>query len=155
MTENIASTGLLKVLRVRQTRAELSLSQQQQRVAESRERHLESVLAVQELNNNIIDNTRYRVSVQSDARKTNDALSHRKHLEYELERETYYEGVAREELEDELLLLQQKRKDLEKLRIKQENVINLIRKNRVRVDFLQQDVEEEDFQMLQKTGMEK
>ena len=117
MTENIASTGLLKVLRVRQTRAELSLSQQQQRVAESRKRHLESVLAVQELNNNIIDNTRYRVSVQSDDRKTNDALSHRKHLEYELERETYYEGVAREELEDELLLLQQKRKDLEKLRI--------------------------------------
>lgn len=143
---------LLKVLKVRKIRAELDIAEQQRVVAERKDTLEKQTSLVDKLRAKKIENLHYRQSVQSDAAKICAAFQHREKIEYELERETYYEDMARAELSDELDTLKIKIMQLEKITSKQGKVRSQIKLQAVRREFLVQEIADEEFPLATATG---
>lgn len=147
-------TNLLSVLRVRESRAQLAIVDQQKVVEQARRSLVTAQAAVANLNRQLDENRDYRLqnTVQADPAKICAAISHRKQLDYEMERESYYESLAEEELKDQLLRLKQCRQALEKIKTKLETAENLRKKQIARVDYIRQDALEEETVNLMRQG---
>lgn len=144
MTRALAMENMLKVLKLRKLRAELSISEQKIQVANHKqqlEMQQQVVCALQLL---MAQNIEYRNSIQSDARKFAEAFKHRKKVQYELERETYYEEMARDDLNSAKHELHERIARLEKIKTKKNRIEKLTRQAKVRKAALQQDITEEE-----------
>lgn len=153
---NISSiTDLIKVLRMRKMRAELAVADQQKVVNSKKADLLKAQAIVKKLNDKVQDNLEYRqrVSVQTDPVRICEAISHRKKIEYELERERYYENMARDEYLHQISMLREKKQAFEKIRMKLERIDRVRRTHIVKADNLQQDILEEESAVLCKPGL--
>lgn len=146
MNNRHSTASLLRVLRIRKMRAEIALSDQKKVVEQCKLVLGQASVKVAGLSKQLTEILNYRQleSVQAEPSKICNAMLHRKQIDYELERERYYESMAGEELHIQLAKLKQQHLVLEKIKVKQERVATLRKTQMIREDFLRQDIHEEE-----------
>ena len=151
---SVRANTLQRLYQVKILRAERRVSEQQTAVANAETALIEATASVSALQLDLLKNSEFRNQrdVCSDPRKIVEVLRYREHIEYNLERETYYLHMAEDELADEREELIRRRQALEKIRAKQDASNNLIKKHRSHTDVVRQDALEEDTPVARHAG---
>ena len=148
-----AST-LQRLYRLKILRAERRLSVQMEAVKAAENSYVAILQTVTALRTDLLDNRefRQRSDVCADPRKTVEALRYREHIEYNLERETYYLQMAEDELASQQAELTSRKRALQNVSAKNDATLRLIKRQRLQANEVGQDQLEEDTPAAKHTG---
>lgn len=126
--------NLEKVYRYKQKIAERSYAEQKAVVQKCIEELVEITEAILLLTTKRANNNEYMrdEDVSSDPVKMVKALKYKEQLEYDTERQVFYQSMAEEELVAQQAVLRDRLAAIEKFKVKIENVHKLVKKDRIK-----------------------